>query len=443
MPALGSARRVEQALLRDEHVRAARDAGPSRPRPRPRRSRRACRRGGRCRRGRTPPRATGTGPGERVVDLDDARRRSGTSRAPAGSAAGAGRRRARGTAAASRRAARVRAARRARRATSTVRPVSISPPSERRYDASASAIACEPPRGSGQPTAWPSIARTSPNDAVAGGLEREHRVRGVAGEERAGALAVEARARKPGRRAQRRAARTAPSSIGCRGGRGPASVSVDELVGAADERPEQALARPRRRSPRPAAVSASERSSTTAVPSSSGCASGAGGWIHSTPCSASGTERMNGEASRAGGSREQVSWRNPGSVSSSVRSPPPIVSRPSSTSTERPARASTIAAARPFGPEPTTIASCTLLTLPARLSRGLLARLEHVERRADRDRVPDVLRLRPLALLVDARRPCVVTSGASTPRWVARFASVCSQNLFSMPMAAHRRAPSR
>ena len=48
---------------------------------------------------------------------------------------------------------------------------------------------------------------------------------------------------------------------------------------------------------------------------------------------------------------------NPGSVSSAERHPPPSSSSASSTRTESPARASTIAAASPFGPDPTTIAS--------------------------------------------------------------------------------------
>src|SRR2546423_988466 len=47
-----------------------------------------------------------------------------------------------------------------------------------------------------------------------------------------------------------------------------------------------------------------------------------------------------------------------------------MVSLASSTSTERPARASTIAAARPFGPEPTTIASYSLRPAPVPLRRA-------------------------------------------------------------------------
>src|SRR6266404_4285166 len=50
----------------------------------------------------------------------------------------------------------------------------------------------------------------------------------------------------------------------------------------------------------------------------------------------------------------------PGSVSSSERVPPPMVAAPSMTSTDLPARASVMAAARPFGPDPITIASYEL-----------------------------------------------------------------------------------
>ena len=58
-----------------------------------------------------------------------------------------------------------------------------------------------------------------------------------------------------------------------------------------------------------------------------------------------------------GWTAEQTSWTKPGSVSSAERVPPPISSSASRTSTSRPFRASSIAAARPFGPEPITIAS--------------------------------------------------------------------------------------
>ena len=41
--------------------------------------------------------------------------------------------------------------------------ISIFPPSSRRQLASAFAMACDPPRGIGQPTACPAIPRTKPN----------------------------------------------------------------------------------------------------------------------------------------------------------------------------------------------------------------------------------------------------------------------------------------
>ena len=59
----------------------------------------------------------------------------------------------------------------------------------------------------------------------------------------------------------------------------------------------------------------------------------------------------------SGCTAEQTSWTNPGRVSSAERVPPPTVSAPSTTSTERPAWARVMAAARPLGPAPTTTAS--------------------------------------------------------------------------------------
>src|ERR687898_1490226 len=52
-----------------------------------------------------------------------------------------------------------------------------------------------------------------------------------------------------------------------------------------------------------------------------------------------------------------MSWMNPGSVSSADRQPPPMVAPASMTWTDRPARASVIAAASPFGPAPMITAS--------------------------------------------------------------------------------------
>src|SRR4051812_15476780 len=66
---------------------------------------------------------------------------------------------------------------------------------------------------------------------------------------------------------------------------------------------------------------------------------------------------MSGEARLSGWTDAQGSWTNPGSVSSAERTPPPTVCAASYTRTDRPARASSMAAASPLGPAPTTIAS--------------------------------------------------------------------------------------
>src|SRR5918995_2330589 len=60
---------------------------------------------------------------------------------------------------------------------------------------------------------------------------------------------------------------------------------------------------------------------------------------------------------------EPTSWTKPGGVSPAERVPPPTVSSASNTITERPLRASSTAAAKPFGPEPTTTASYVPLPL--------------------------------------------------------------------------------
>ena len=110
----------------------------------------------------------------------------------------------------------------------------------------------------------------------------------------------------------------------------------------------------------PAAVASSDRSSITAVPSSSGCASGAEGWIQVRPKSASGSVRKKGELTASGCTAEHTSCMKPGIVSSAERRPPPSVSCASRTTVVSPAFASVIAAARPFGPEPTTMASAAM-----------------------------------------------------------------------------------
>src|SRR5947207_14477306 len=79
--------------------------------------------------------------------------------------------------------------------------------------------------------------------------------------------------------------------------------------------------------------------------------------MHVRPDRSSGRVVKNGEPAASGCTAEQTSCKKPGRVSSAERAPPPIVAFASQTRTEHPARASVIAAARPFGPEPTTTAS--------------------------------------------------------------------------------------
>src|SRR5690606_37351811 len=67
------------------------------------------------------------------------------------------------------------------------------------------------------------------------------------------------------------------------------------------------------------------------------------------------------EARAVGWTVEQTSWTNPGSVSAVDRVPPPTVDAASNTTVRRPARAIVTAAMSPFGPDPTTTASYSLM----------------------------------------------------------------------------------
>src|SRR6266511_1445997 len=286
-------------------------------------------------------------------------------------------------------------------------PQTTSPPSSRRWATSASMIACEPPRGSGQPTMWPSAAISNPYPAVVS--------RSSGSIACAATPASSPRARWPRKRAlaSGAAARMAlrpklASSRGCRGSRsGSRTASARSSPSRASGPSSRCQAAPS--SPSEPAVASSERSSTAAEPSSSGWASAAGGCTISRPWRSSGSPRRNGEASASGWTAEQTSWWKPERVSSAVRQPPPAVAPASSTRTERPALARTIAAASPLGPAPTTTASGSLpLTrlLVLLAARGPAERpkwrAERVERGADAGVVPDVAGVGPLALAVDA-----------------------------------------
>ena len=111
--------------------------------------------------------------------------------------------------------------------------------------------------------------------------------------------------------------------------------------------------------PRPSAVASTDWWSTPARPSSSGWTSATSGCTRSRPWRARSAPWKNGDTAASGWTAEHTSCTKPGSVSAALRVPPPIVSAPSSTSTERPAAAHVMAAASPFGPEPTTTTSTT------------------------------------------------------------------------------------
>ena len=190
--------------------------------------------------------------------------------------------------------------------------------------------------------------------------QRQHGVGGRAGDERPALLGLEPPGQVLGRGepAQREAARRqrmatarrawsperrAGSCPGLRT-KGSEEAAVGPPVG-----PQRTGRRRRRRAPRPRRASrrGDGRRRSAGVSSR-------------TPWADRSMSRKAGEASSSGCTAEQTSWRNPGSVSSAVRQPPPGSSAASYTSTARPARARTSAATSPFGPAPTTMASAAL-----------------------------------------------------------------------------------
>ena len=182
---------------------------------------------------------------------------------------------------------------------------------------------CAPPRGNGQPPVCPQTPSTNPMAALKGDPSGSV--------ECAAIPANKARARGPPKcdSASPRAGRIAAmpnlaNSNGWRGSPSGASTSWRSCGHASASGSNSARqASPSR--PRFAAVRSIERSSRTAVPSSSGCASGASGCTHSSPCAASGNCSKHGEHTAKGCTAEQISWTNPGSVNSADRAPPPIV----------------------------------------------------------------------------------------------------------------------
>ena len=269
----------------------------------------------------------------------------------------------------------------------------MRPPSEASRLASARAIEADPPSATGHSSTCPVRQNTSPTAAV--------RLRSRGRIECAAQPAKSARARSPRKRprarpvAERIAARPKRSMrSGCLGIRSGPRMSSRRPCGSREQGREEALVgarvgaeRARRLGERPAQQHrgldrrADGPRTREAGPSAA-----------RAPRAAS--VRKKGERIPIGWHAEHTSWRNPGSVSSLVRVPPPGSSRPSSTTTDAPSRASATAAASPFGPEPTTTASA---------SRGHGAALHGWRARAARRRA-------------EARRRSIAPVFASTMR---------------------------
>lgn len=189
---------------------------------------------------------------------------------------------------------------------STGAPVTISPPSERRYEASAFAMLCEPPRAMGHPTACPAATRVSPKAAVG------ERVRGTM--LWAAFPAKSARASSPWNRrfASPYAGRMpyTPKRASSSGWSGNSSGPSTSSASTSQRRTHGFISffQARASGPSVAPVSSSDRSSMATVPSSCGCARQAGECTHSSPCSASGSARKKGDDTPRGCTVEHTSW---------------------------------------------------------------------------------------------------------------------------------------
>ena len=324
--AVRRAGRVPRRVLDEQHVRPLRVRARRRRPPRRRRSRRACRRDGPSPRGAAPSAAHGTGPSSAQSTLNT----PGAVAEPLGTAADprrrAGRRR-------SPRAWRGVTSRSVARAGGQLverrRPrwsVTISPPSVAQLGGQGVGDGRPPRRGpsasrrrgrrsrgrartrhsTGDRGASIECAATPAKSARAGSSRNADRARPSA-ERRAG-------------RPNRASSSGMPRARGGRAGAAPAPRSSAR----ADERPEEPPPRPavvrrrdRPRSPRPTAPGP-----RLARRRGGGRTAHRGGRTRRRGPRRS-TVRKNGEARASGRIVEQTSWRNPGSVSSSVRVPPP------------------------------------------------------------------------------------------------------------------------
>ena len=238
---------------------------------------------------------------------------------------------------------------------STGRSVSIRPPVATSSAASASASRPEPPSGNGQPAcADPSM--TSAAAPLTGSVS-----------DRIECAPPRRRGLEPGRPGTGARAGLSIGSPSSRSGPGARFEAATAERGTARgcRAAARATANQRLECP-PVRVGVGTESSRGRVdiafdqhrrPSSSGWPTLYGGSTQRRPCRARSRPAKNGEVLPKGWIALHTSWMTPGSVRSAERMPPPTASARSRSVTGRPARASSIAAARPFGPPPTTTAS--------------------------------------------------------------------------------------
>ena len=208
-------------------------------------------------------------------------------------------------------------------------PVALDPTTEalqdgheRVGDLLRSTLRERPPDEMGEHAEHQAVARRH------GRLQAQDRVAGEPGEQRPRLVGVEPPASdRVGRQDADRAVAGERDRV-LRRDRERRQQPVGQVETGLDERAEQPTvrlgvgARGRRRCRRPNGAGRAAR------PPSSGCATGTSEWIHSRPCASSGVSlaaisRNAGEPTASGWIAEHTSCSTPGSVSSSVRVPPP------------------------------------------------------------------------------------------------------------------------
>ena len=247
----------------------------------------------------------------------------------------------------------------------TRRPVTISAPcaAQPRHQRVGERLRAAPHHR--PPTECASAASSRPYPAVTGAARSRTEWAAMPGERGARRGLAEQACPAPWREG-RPVRRSAPRRAG-RAGAGPAARAACRPGGTRRApSPPRWHASGRRPGRSRAAVASTSRCTSAAGVPSRGCAAGSGGCRTPRRRRADPSARNAGEATASGSAVEQTSWRNPGSVSSSVRIPPPRVPAASTSRTRHPAPASRSAPTSPLGPEPTTTASkwstCTMVS---------------------------------------------------------------------------------